>query len=655
MLWTEPDTTLVGRLRIRSKSPDPHAEKRHIQRLLRAATLSPPGLSASAVLVVRRMTDPLPNRLRASPFATGPDTAWQCAANAKLARALAGAARPAAGSVPAAVNAVLFLDRAELLASLAMDWLEGSVSMHWWWRWVFQSPFDVSRDLFREWQRTPEYVPAAIEILCRRSHAVEFVGAIPPAMAKELLGAIRRAHGISDTYAVDMARRQAEDRPAQDLRREDKPDQEPLHQADGSQQQGDLVPATIDTREIGVVPSSSILNLPWLPWAPEAAATGLAPHARLLIAQCLMLVRAPEHARSSQFQRRLAVWQAQAEGDRIWANHSRLESSRQFQPRRLTDDGVMSSAETDSSRVARSRAVPGGSPTQDKSEEWSDETAVHDVKNPSVTDSEWHDIKGEEQQYKPSGRFSIERDVRGNGNEVQGEDRSLLPPEQPAADDLPICAEILTEFGGVFFLLNVALYLNLYSDFTAPLGPNLDLSIWDLLAVLGSAFTQDKIRHDELWFLLAKLAGHPGGHEPGENFKPPDEWRIPEEWLVPFEPIPNLEQEERDGRLVLLHPEGFTIEDKSCDTLREPGSGDSLRRWLGWMTGYIRARLVRACGRKDAAELVCGCPARVKFTLTHVDVNFALQSHPIEIRLAGLDRDPGWIPAAGRYVMFSFE
>jgi hypothetical protein len=73
------------------------------------------------------------------------------------------------------------------------------------------------------------------------------------------------------------------------------------------------------------------------------------------------------------------------------------------------------------------------------------------------------------------------------------------------------------------------------------------------------------------------------------------------------------------------------------------------------MAEYFRARLVRALGREDAVPLLCRLPAQVAFTLTHVDVTFSIDHHPIEIRAAVLDRDPGWIPAAGRYLAFHFQ
>jgi len=39
----------------------------------------------------------------------------------------------------------------------------------------------------------------------------------------------------------------------------------------------------------------------------------------------------------------------------------------------------------------------------------------------------------------------------------------------------------------------------------------------------------------------------------------------------------------------------------------------------------------------------------------HLDLFFELSEHPLEIRLAGLDRDPGWVPAAGRFVRFHYQ
>ena len=47
-------------------------------------------------------------------------------------------------------------------------------------------------------------------------------------------------------------------------------------------------------------------------------------------------------------------------------------------------------------------------------------------------------------------------------------------------------------------------------------------------------------------------------------------------------------------------------------------------------------------------------PGRVQVTSTHVDVVLALEQLNLAVRVAGLDRDPGWVPSLGRIVLFHF-
>jgi hypothetical protein len=82
-----------------------------------------------------------------------------------------------------------------------------------------------------------------------------------------------------------------------------------------------------------------------------------------------------------------------------------------------------------------------------------------------------------------------------------------------------------------------------------------------------------------------------------------------------------------------------------------------LPRWVALLAGYARARLARALGRppERVAAVLLRRRARVVVTPAHVDVVLSLAELPVEVRLAGLDRDPGWVPAAGRDVRFRFE
>src|SRR5262249_49156049 len=107
-----------------------------------------------------------------------------------------------------------------------------------------------------------------------------------------------------------------------------------------------------------------------------------------------------------------------------------------------------------------------------------------------------------------------------------------------------------TELGGVFYLLNLLLYLGLYGDFTRPLDRALPLDPWEGLALLARRLLGGR-DDDPLWRLLEQLA------TPSE-FRPPAAWRVPREWLEPFEEGRTWRWSAAGGTLRLVHPAGFT-------------------------------------------------------------------------------------------------
>jgi hypothetical protein len=84
-------------------------------------------------------------------------------------------------------------------------------------------------------------------------------------------------------------------------------------------------------------------------------------------------------------------------------------------------------------------------------------------------------------------------------------------------------------------------------------------------------------------------------------------------------------------------------------------SNNALDQWLDWIAPYIHARLVRALGSDELVTRLCAGRATIRATAVHLDVSFSLSEHPLEIRCAGLDRDPGWVPAAGRFIRFHYQ
>ncbi|HZE81110.1 MAG TPA: hypothetical protein VE604_09420, partial [Candidatus Polarisedimenticolia bacterium] len=287
MVWVQTNTTLVGRLRIRSMSSDPQAEQQRVARLLRSATLHPTGLPQSATLVVRRLVDPLPSRLRAGPSDMVPDTAWQRAVAATLEKLATSAARPAYGAVPAEINAVLFYDRAEVLAALALDWMSGALVLQWWWRELLRGR-DVVTALLDEWIQSPQYVPGALDLLAQRTRAVQFVQRLPHQAASQILEAVVTAFGIprfvSERFQLEDSLQKGKDLP-------------PLPA---------LSRAAQTRRPIIDPPGSSLL------WVPEAFMPGLSAVQRILLIQALMLRRAPGVARTATFQKELSQWQESA-------------------------------------------------------------------------------------------------------------------------------------------------------------------------------------------------------------------------------------------------------------------------------------------------------------------------------------------------------
>jgi len=72
----------------------------------------------------------------------------------------------------------------------------------------------------------------------------------------------------------------------------------------------------------------------------------------------------------------------------------------------------------------------------------------------------------------------------------------------------------------------------------------------------------------------------------------------------------------------------------------------------------VQVRLQRALGLLSAGDvphILCKHTARILLTATHLDIVLSLAALPIEVRLSGLDRNPGWVPAAGRFIAFHFE
>jgi hypothetical protein len=172
---------------------------------------------------------------------------------------------------------------------------------------------------------------------------------------------------------------------------------------------------------------------------------------------------------------------------------------------------------------------------------------------------------------------------------------------------------------------------------------------------------------------------------------------VPPAWPTP--PSDTLEWELRGDRLRLWHHDRFVVVDRrvlpahsralrlaldderaraaTIDTLVQPLQRRArhstrrarecqllgfqptleLRRFLEFLLPYVRWRLGASLRLRDPRALTAvmlARRARVECTAAHVDVIMSLDRATLPIRLAGLDANPGWVPALGRVVSFHY-
>ena len=245
--------------------------------------------------------------------------------------------------------------------------------------------------------------------------------------------------------------------------------------------------------------------------------------------------------------------------------------------------------------------------------------------------------------------------------------RAALPPLPRSAAAkarvaLPTAATSTfdTRFGGLFFLLNVATALGLYGDFTQPQHRGLPGSPWHWLQRAGRAALGRRFRADPLDAWLQAQAG------------PATPWPRPAAWAASASQLAAFAGDRRPHHVLaddlgqrVLHPAGFVLAwQAGAPAAESPGTIVHRRHrraappdlWtLTWP--LVRARLGVALGlpHRAALALTVSLPARLQARDGRVELQFALAALPLALRFAGLDRDPGWLPAAGADIRFRFD
>jgi len=649
------------------------AARRRVEAALAGVAPSNLGLPPRAVLMVRRVAPKARLRLHAAARADG----FARAVHADLELRLRQARRPWLDHGAGTADAVLFADESEMMACLVRDWLRGVIAERWWWPAVLggmPAPLWWRGSLLSR----GDVLPAVLAQLAPQGEAVALMATLSDDEVVRATTAVIDAHALPSVLNESAPLRRLvaiSPRAVGPLVAERSAAEQPVPAKAPVEEPQARALAASRRRLLALMPE---LQTPWLTAAQ-----------RHLLAVALGLQRASAWTRSAAFAAALRSLDTATVCEDAAAVTSAGAVLR-CEPDGRAGDSMPHAAQARSAK----QLVPTGATVP---------AAAPGAGLPTSADSAAEPVAaGPAPPPLPVRLPSVAPPVRADTPAppmFARQDAAALPAKpvragsQSIAAQEPIAARpnIETQFGGVFYLLNVALALGLYGDFTQPRVPGIALSPWDWLALVGRMWFGREFENDPVWTLLAELAGRLPPQPPGRDFAPPETWSVPAAWLAPWGPVVDLEVCPTRERLQIWHSAGFVAIDVRRERGRRPlrqahilcarhdalrdarltrmgkrlsrratdlPCGRSLARWMGWILPYLDARLKRALGTEDASSVaaqVCRHPARLRCTATHLDVHLSLAKLPLALRIAGLDRDPGWIPAAGRTVAFHFE
>lgn len=646
------DGVHIVQARVRGPGSGPDVQARLARRADAALRALDPG---EAILCLRRAGGRIAADALEQPLHR-PSSDWQ-AIIAQARRRLDAARRPWLEVIGPAADAVRFADTAEWLACAARDLLAGELS-HWWW---CSLPGAGAEGVFAAWRTHPQAVPAALALLAGEGRALAFAQACTP-HAEPMRQALQQRFAIpAPSPAFSSASTQAVAAALADCAQ---PAGAALHPTARSW----LWLALGLARVPAAVRNAPLPPANWLLAAePAAMAADTTPisESRPLPAVGAATVAEPASAPPPGEVAPLATQQA----------HGAPSGDTAAPLARVAPDAPAVASEASASRLAP-QAADGAPPSPSATQPG--------ARPPAPPGLQWQGQAPLTAELPEQPECELPRPERLPGASV----RQVVPdataqatPSPTAANTVfvaPAPAALDTAFGGVFHLLNLALALGLYPDFTRPAERGISLHPWDLLSLLARRMLGAAFESDPLADWLARAAGRPADLPPACWADPPAaDWCLPEDWLMPWADQSRAwRQVVGPDRHALWHPAGFCVADLPRRELLRgndwPGwvaprriaqrgrpAPRAIADWADWvarLTPFLAARLAAATGfaTEEVAERLLRRPARIVRSGDAIEVRMSLAALPIELRLAGLDRDLGWLPAAGCALRYRF-
>lgn len=766
--WDQPDRTRIGTLRVRGGRESANV-RLAVSGTLDRADLRPSGLPPAAVLIVRRMADPLPGRIAAHRRSATADPAWERAARDQFAGLYRRAARPCRGAAPLDADAVIFADESEMLASLALDLVTGRIRERWWWRNFGGSSIASPPTLAALLRERATSTLAAFALLARQNWAIEVVRALSPQEALAVLAAIGQAHGVP-AIATPLTSPSAPWTPQEAGA--------PASASEGASEDERSELSRVAAVEPAHTPGqpASGPSPPWSKFLPSSSVPAELDRPRAcLLGIALALHHRPEAVRSAPFAMEFQRWwrsqpTAPARPTRTERTASASEPHGGRAAAAETDRAARPATKsvhadtptppqpaappTDSTSTAR--PAPGSEPTVGRTAVTEADAAVTrtirgaraetatplqapappvaasthdgpadppparlivaerdrsmDAASPIITASSFaagdRRAKGDAEPTFAA-RGSTEEEPAAPGRmppTMAGEDAALLhkepvalgiddrrpPTATPLADTgLSLESGVETALGGVLFLINAMCALDLPDCFEAEWRLASTVSAWGVLEALGRALLSldGDDADDPIWAALAVLSGRDRRERLGAGLPRRAAYRLPAAWADQMGDDANQPGvwAARGRRLRVWNRAGYVLSENCrgsprsaralVGTLPRERFGDAplaslpgpliagidpaLRRWLTLAVPFIRLRLIRALGIDPMLESLQSAllarRGRLYVTATHVDLVMGVNTASLPARRSGLDRNPGWLAAFGRVILFHFE
>ncbi len=716
LMWPE-YTTQIGTLQVRGAVRDDPALRLAVSNKLGRAEFRPQGMPPSAILIVRRLSDPLPRRVATRGAYKRRCTEWERAVKDRLGELYRHAVHPSFRQKANEAEAIVFADEAEMFACLVFDVSRRTVKRRWWWRY-FSRKISISsgisgaiRNLLGE---KVVYLPAVLHHLTTGGKAECVMRSLSSGDTLVLLSAMTKAYELAELRTGRMTLGRPSSFLAVDRMRSLRHKNAAGLNSNFSEEKA---------------PSEGQKSAPWSQWlGVSEPSANLTKEQICLWGLALMLHREPSIARSTKFQKFVIDW---------W-NESDKRSGASIISHLLDIKGSAGSDDINANRLdggfRESLKAPHSNYRQDPSDSapqsiqnsvWLKsadvfETDTHlknlqderpqtissDQKSESFISSSSEspepfapDLKAKVRPTENSAAITDTADVFDAGQEATHSSTKIRETQNV----LPEFEEfVATRLGGVLYLINVMTRLDLPQSFEGEWSLASRLGAWGLLELLGRALLEDTsgiFGKDPLWVALAGLDGRRQGELPGKHFVGHEAYRIPALWFqqikkeretlrwaamhrrlrlwsaagylmleIPRDNSGPNDQAQMELRnylgndaKYLLARSPFSKAPVDCPPhLQTSGCPEALLRWLAFILPYCRYRLQLAFEKdfdwnSTIARQIFACPGKLYVTSTHVDFVTDINNISILVRRAGLDLNPGWNPDLGRVVQFHFE